>query len=143
LPICPTAPVVGNARGEAVVLVPTGAEICAVGATCTHYGGPLGEGLVVGETLRYPWHHARFDLRTGEALGAPALTAIACYEVRQLDGRVMLGPKRSLPAAAPPPVSPGAVVIIGAGAVGAAAAERLRRLGCTGTITLIGDEQRP
>jgi apoptosis-inducing factor 3 len=135
-----STPVVGHARGEAVVLVRTGKEVCAVAATCTHYGGPLGEGVVVGQTLRCPWHHARFDLRTGDALGAPALNPVACYEVQQRNGRVMLGPKKVAPKAPLPPSSPSAVVIIGAGAAGAAAAERLRRLGCTGAIKLIGDE---
>ncbi len=134
------APVVGHARGEAVVLVRTGAEVRALGATCTHYGGPLGEGLVVGATLRCPWHHARFDLRTGEALGAPALNPIACFEVERRGDRVMVGPRRSLPEPDAPSSSPAAVVIVGAGAAGAAAAERLRRLGCQGSITLVGDE---
>ena len=134
------APVLGHARGEAVVLVRTGAEVRAVGATCTHYGGPLAEGLVVGATLRCPWHHARFDLRTGEALGAPALNPIACFEVQRRGDRVMVGPQRSLPEPDAPPSSPAAVVIVGAGAAGAAAAERLRRLGCHGSITLVGDE---
>src|SRR6185436_14026841 len=134
------APVVGHARGEAVVLVRTGAQVRALGATCTHYGGPLGEGLVVGTTLRCPWHHARFDLRTGEALGAPALNPIACFEVERRGDRVMVGPRRSLPEPDAPSSSPAAVVIVGAGAAGAAAAERLRRLGSQGSITLVGDE---
>jgi apoptosis-inducing factor 3 len=133
-------PVIGHAHGVAVVLVRTGAEVCAVGAACSHYGGPLEEGLVVGGTLRCPCHHARFDLRTGDAVGAPALNAIACFEVRQSGERVLVGPKKPLPKTSPPPSSPGRVVIVGAGAAGAAAAERLRRLGHEGSVTLIGDE---
>jgi NADPH-dependent 2,4-dienoyl-CoA reductase/sulfur reductase-like enzyme len=100
----------------------------------------LAEGLVVGGTLRCPWHHACFDLRTGQALGAPALNPIACYEVERRGERVFVGQKKTLLAAKPPPRSPASVVIIGAGAAGAAATERLRHLGYAGPITLIGDE---
>jgi NADPH-dependent 2,4-dienoyl-CoA reductase/sulfur reductase-like enzyme/nitrite reductase/ring-hydroxylating ferredoxin subunit len=134
------SPVIGHAHGEAIVLVRMGSQVCAVGATCSHYGGPLGEGLVVGNTLRCPWHHARFDLRTGNALRAPALNPVACYEVQQRGEQVIVGPRKPVPKPSTPPSSPGAIVIIGAGAAGAAAAERLRALGCTGSITLIGDE---
>ncbi len=134
-------PVIGHAHGEAVVLVRTGAEVRAVGAVCSHYGGPLEQGLVVGSTLRCPWHHARFDLRTGHALGAPALNPIGCYEVEQRGERVIVGLRKPMPKPSSPPSSPRAIVVIGAGAAGAAAAERLRALGYTGSITLIGDEE--
>jgi apoptosis-inducing factor 3 len=133
-------PLLGHAHGEAVVLIRQGAEVRALGASCSHYGGPLAEGLVVGSTVRCPWHHACFDLRTGEALGAPALDPIACYEVQRRADRVIVGSKQSLAQENRPPKSPASVVIVGAGAAGAAATERLRRLGYRGPITLIGEE---
>jgi NADPH-dependent 2,4-dienoyl-CoA reductase/sulfur reductase-like enzyme/nitrite reductase/ring-hydroxylating ferredoxin subunit len=133
-------PLLGHARGEAIVVVRTGAEVRAVGATCSHYGGPLAEGLVVGETLRCPWHHACFDLATGDAFRAPALNAIACYEIERRGDRVIVGPKKSRLPAPPPPSAPANIVILGAGAAGAAATERLRHLGYAGPITLLGNE---
>src|SRR5437773_2217908 len=74
-------PVLGHAHGEPVVVVRIGEDVHAIGASCTHYGGPLVEGRVVGETLRCPWHHARFDLKTGQPIGAPALGDVACWQV--------------------------------------------------------------
>src|SRR5688500_10786621 len=73
----------GHASGEAVVLARHGDEFFAVGATCTHYGAPLGDGLVVGDTVRCPWHHACFSFRTGDALRAPALRPLARWHVER------------------------------------------------------------
>jgi apoptosis-inducing factor 3 len=133
-------PLLGHAFGEAVMLVRKGADIFATAATCTHYSGPLADGAVVGGTVRCPWHHACFDLRTGEALGAPALEPIACFGVIRSGDRVHVGPKKERPTPAAPANAPAKIVIIGAGAAGAAAAEKLRRLGYAGSITLIGNE---
>ena len=58
-------PLLGHAHGEAIVLVRDEGRVHAVGATCTHYGGPLAEGLVDGGAIHCPWHHACFDLATG------------------------------------------------------------------------------
>src|SRR5690349_6022991 len=74
-------PLLGHFDGEPVIVVRKGDEIFATGATCTHYGGPLAEGLVVGDTIRCPWHHARFSLRSGAAEGAPALNPVGCFSV--------------------------------------------------------------
>jgi len=136
----------GHAFGEPVLLVRQGASVFAVGATCSHYGAPLNEGLVVGDTVRCPWHHACFDLRTGEALRAPALRPLSCWEVvHRLDQVFVIRrrdvefPKQSGPGreAARQPSS---IVIVGAGAAGTAAAMTLRREGYDGRVTLIGSE---
>src|SRR5262245_54201512 len=84
------AMLVGHAEGEPVLLVRRGDAFFAIGATCTHYSGPLGEGLLVEDTVRCPWHHACFDLRTGEALHAPALSPVACWAVEERDGKVLV-----------------------------------------------------
>src|SRR5262245_15120247 len=70
---------VGHVGEDAVILARRGSEFFAIGATCTHYGGPLAEGLIVDDTVRCPWHHACFSLRTGEAVRAPALASVACW----------------------------------------------------------------
>src|SRR3954465_14947415 len=82
------APILGHANGDAVLLSRISGKCFAVGATCTHYSGPLAEGLVVGETVRCPWHHACFSLRTGATLSPPALNDLPCWRVEERDGRV-------------------------------------------------------
>src|SRR5690242_5786572 len=89
-------PLLGHFEGEPVILVRQGEKIFAIGATCTHYSGPLAEGLVVGETIRCPWHHARFSLRTGEAEAAPALNPVACFAVHMASGKVRVDRKRDV-----------------------------------------------
>jgi NADPH-dependent 2,4-dienoyl-CoA reductase/sulfur reductase-like enzyme/nitrite reductase/ring-hydroxylating ferredoxin subunit len=136
------ASLLGHAEGEAVLLVRTGGEVFAIGAKCSHYGGPLAEGLIVGDTVRCPWHHACFSLRTGETLRPPALQDVARFNVHREDGRIRIagrsnqGRSPRTPEAAPPR----SVVIIGAGAAGNAAAETLRREGYKGPITMIDNE---
>jgi len=137
------SPLLGHAGGEAVVVVRRGEEILAVGATCTHYGGPLAEGLVVGNTIRCPWHHACFDLRTGLPERPPARDPIACYAVKREGGRIRVGARREIAAPPAPGGAPRAVAIVGAGAAGESAAESLRREGYAGEILLVGADDSP
>ena len=140
---------VGQVGDEAVLLARKGAEVFAIGATCTHYGGPLGDGLMVADTVRCPWHHACFSLRTGEALAAPALNATACWRVARRDGRIFVRDKvseagRRMPAKPQPTTPPaGHMVIVGGGAAGYAAAEMLRREGYGGGLTIISADDAP
>ena len=85
----------GHVGEEQVLLARRGAEIFAIGAVCTHYSGPLAEGLIVDDTIRCPWHHACFSLRTGEALHAPALSPVDSWLVDQKDGKIIVREKRA------------------------------------------------
>jgi apoptosis-inducing factor 3 len=134
---------VGHVGGEEVLLVRSSAEVFAVSAHCTHYHGPLADGIVVGESVRCPWHHACFDLRTGEALRAPALSPLACWKVEQRDARIFVTGKREQPqprGKVAPADAPGKIVIIGGGAAGFAAAEMLRRRDYRGSIVMLSDD---
>jgi apoptosis-inducing factor 3 len=130
----------GHANGEAVLLVRRGSEVSAMGTTCTHYGAPLIDGLVIGGEVRCPWHHARFDTRTGEAVGAPALNPLPCWQIERRGPRVVVGKRLAPPPKRSPPHAPESVLIVGAGAAGNAAAEMLRREGYRGPVTMVGAE---
>ena len=138
---------VGHVGGEEILLVRHGTEIFAVSAHCSHYHGPLGDGLVVGDTVRCPWHHACFDLRTGEALHAPALSPVASWSVEQRDGKIFVREKRAEPEpkarAGLPGPQPSKIVIVGGGAAGFAAAERLRRAQYRGSIVMLSNDDAP
>ena len=139
---------VGHCGNEQVLLVRRGAAVFAIRATCTHYGGPLVGGLVVEDTIRCPWHHACFDLRTGEASRAPAFSPLACWSVEQREGRIFVGEKlkrtASMPRSEyPAGTIPNQIVIIGGGAAGFAAAEALRRQQYRGSIIMLSSDEAP
>ncbi|HEY8518730.1 MAG TPA: FAD-dependent oxidoreductase [Gammaproteobacteria bacterium] len=134
---------VGHVGDKPVLLVRRGPEVFAVDALCTHYHGPLVDGIVVGETVRCPWHHACFDLRTGEALRAPAFSPLACWTVEQRDGHVYVRERRPAPKAPRGAGDGRRFVIVGGGAAGFAAAERLRREGYGGELVMLSDDDAP
>jgi NADPH-dependent 2,4-dienoyl-CoA reductase/sulfur reductase-like enzyme/nitrite reductase/ring-hydroxylating ferredoxin subunit len=128
----------GHVGDQEVLLARSGEEIFAIDAHCSHYHGPLAEGLVTGNEIRCPWHHACFDLRTGEATRAPALNSLACWRVERRNGQVFVREKlKSESRRIGPTDAPDRVVIVGAGAAGFTAAEMLRRQGFGGAITML------
>ncbi|MGB9364456.1 MAG: FAD-dependent oxidoreductase [Xanthobacteraceae bacterium] len=138
----------GHVGDDAVLLVRQGAQVFAIGAECTHYHGPLAEGVVTNGTVRCPWHHACFDLRTGEALHAPALSPVACWKVERQGDTITVREKMAQPKPRPrgkasASAAPDRIVIAGGGAAGFAAAEMLRRQGCQNSITLLSSDDAP
>src|SRR5260221_666991 len=136
------ATLLGHVGDEEILLVRSGSEIFAIDAHCSHYHGPLAEGLVDGESIHCPWHHACFDLRTGEAARAPALNPLAVWQVEHEANRIFVRQKREQPK----PRVKGAVdapgkIVIGASFIGLEAAAALRARDIE--VHVVGLEQRP
>jgi apoptosis-inducing factor 3 len=134
------AMLLGHVGDDAVLVTKRGEEVFAIGAVCTHYNGPLAEGLLVDDTVRCPLHHACFSLRTGEALRAPALNPVACWRVERSGDTLFVREKlkkRDAGKRAESDDTLRSVVIVGGGAAGNAAGEMLRRQGFDGSITML------
>ncbi len=134
----------GHVAGQPVLLARVRNAFRAVDGLCTHYHAPLADGLMVGDMVLCPWHHARFCLSTGQAHGAPAIESLGVWRVEERGGMVFVR-ARVEPAAPRSHTGAGArrVVIIGAGAAGFATAEMLRREGHAGDLTILGDDPDP
>ena len=131
---------VGRVGDDEVLLVRKNGALYALSAHCTHYHGPLADGLLVGATVRCPWHHAHFSLETGEATAAPALSSLTCWQVEERDGKIFVESKKTQPAPKTTGSANEHIVIVGGGAAGFAAAEMLRRRGFAGRITMLSND---
>jgi apoptosis-inducing factor 3 len=141
------AMLLGQVEDEDVLLVRVDDEWFAVRGACTHYRGALVDGLIVGDTVRCPLHHACFSLRTGDALRSPALDPLTRWRVERRGDMVFVREKYA--ALQPPSLAsasrqlPSSVIVVGGGAAGAAAADMLRREGYEGPVTIISAEEDP
>jgi apoptosis-inducing factor 3 len=137
-----------KAAGSDVLLVRDGDTVYAVGGKCTHYGAPLEKGVYADGVVHCPFHKACFRVSNGEVLAPPAVDGLPSFPVRIEDGQVIV----TIADDAPDRVSPmpslmaatdeRTFVVVGAGAAGAYAAQRLRLDGFRGRLVLVSDEDR-
>ena len=132
--------IAAQVHGAPVVAVRCGEEVFVLAAACGHYGAPLWDGVVIGDEVRCPWHHARFDVRTGENVNPPSPRGVSTWMVVREGSRVRAGARREPTAPKNVRSSPSSVLIVGAGAAGDACAEQLRRRGYDGPITLVAKD---
>ena len=138
------ATIAGRVGNEAVLLSKFEDGLFAVSGSCTHYHADLADGLLSRGTVRCPWHHACFDLRSGRALRAPALDALDTWLV-EVEGNIAFV-RRKLERKSSEQRHAGdakKIVIIGGGAAGLACAYELRQLGFSGALTMISADEDP
>lgn len=81
--------------GKSIVLFNLAGKLFAIGDTCSHDNGPVGDGEVEENEIICPRHGARFDIHTGKATSLPALEDIQAYPVRVVEGMVQIGVPKS------------------------------------------------
>lgn len=77
-----------DAGGMPVLVTRSGGRLCAIGAVCSHAGGPLDEGELKDGVVTCPWHGSRFDVCTGDVHGGPATFPQPRYSIREDSGTV-------------------------------------------------------
>lgn len=74
--------------GVPILLVRRADRVFALAETCSHFGAPLSEGSLVGDSIVCPWHSSRFDLADGHVINGPAVHPQPCLEARIRAGKV-------------------------------------------------------
>ncbi len=136
-------------EGLKIVITRLEGKFYAIGGECSHYGGPLAEGVLCGEEVTCPWHQARYLVKTGELLNPPALDDMARFEVKVAGDRIVVilpeepaGTRQADLAHQVLQADRRTFVILGGGAAGNAAAQKLRQEGFQGRLLLISKEKR-
>jgi len=88
--VAPGTGKVVEAGGRTLALFNFNGTFYALDNTCTHLGGPLGEGSVDGTVVTCPWHGSQFDITTGAVVGPPARRPVAAYRAPVENGEVMV-----------------------------------------------------
>lgn len=131
-----------------VLLARVGGKCYAVGANCPHYGAPLVDGALNGRRIVCPWHHASFDVTTGDLEEPPAFDSLPRFEVTIENDQIVVhlpenAPDRRTPAMSKRDVKDERVfVVLGGGAAGYMAAQTLREDGFAGRVVMITRERR-
>ncbi len=135
-------------EGKEILVVNIDDQIYAVGSHCTHYGAPLAEGALSGDTIICPWHHACFNAKTGSLKEPPASDDLPKFEAVIENDNVLVEVPTEFPYNKIPEMSQKEddseenYVIIGGGAAGYAAAQAMREAEYKGKITIITEENR-
>lgn len=131
-----------------ILLSKINGEFFATGSKCTHYGAPLEDGVLSGETIVCPWHHACFNAKNGDLVEPPARDSLPNFDVEIDKDNVIVKLPDDIPDSRTPnmmernPDDKTTYVIIGGGAAGNAAAQSMRESGYRGNIVMITQENR-
>lgn len=77
-------------NGERIVVARCSEGIVAFSDHCTHKGGPLSDGAIIGCAVQCPWHGSQFDVRTGRVIAGPAKEKIRIYGIDIRDQEVFI-----------------------------------------------------
>lgn len=128
-------------------------EVYAIENKCSHYGAPLSDGALCAHRVRCPWHHACFDVRTGEQIEAPGIDGVAKFDVK-IDGDDIFLSDEPVKTNTPdfpapvnehetPPDNRYDYLIVGGGAAAAYAVEAIRAEDKEGTILMLSRDRLP
>ncbi len=138
-----------DVKGNEILLCKSNGKFYALGAKCPHYGASLSEGLLHEGKIICPWHHAAFELESGDVIEPPSRDCLEIFELELREDEIIVripsefsGSRECEMTEYDPESDDRTFVILGAGAAGTSAAETLRKNGFKGKIVMISKEER-